>query len=990
MSIDSTVARRMTMAQEARAEKKFVPCILPWLVAAGALSLYLITLNHWVSFSSLGPVAQVSGWVWSPPVTEPLFWLIVFPFRWLPITLIPIALNVFSAVCAALTLALLARSVALLPHDRTEEQRLRERSPFSLLSIPAAWVPPVLACLICGLQLTFWENATAASSEMLNILLFAYIIRCLLEFRLSERDSWLLRAALVYGAGMTNNWAMIGFFPLFLVALVWLKGVAFFNTRFLGRMFLLGCAGLALYLLLPILASSSSTVHVSFWQALAVNVRNQKDALFLMVFNKQLVLHGDHPLWVLALPSLLPVLALSVRWPSYFGDPSKLGVTLATLVLHIFSAVLLLLCSWVALDPAVSPRHYGLSSLPFYYLGALSIGYFSGYFLLVFGARPVGRPRSVPVHLRLVNRSVLCGFWLVIILVSALLIYRNVPQVRITNGPWLQQYTDLQVESLPPNGAVLLSDNPTKVLLLQSRLTQARKETPFLFACTHYLVTPDYHSFLHRIYGQRWPSSDPPKDQRGVVLDRYLADIAFQMARTNSVYYLHPSYGYYFEELQAEARGLVYHLTPYSTNLNLSIPEPTQEVMAENEGFWNRINDNSLRPIVAAVAIAATQEKPSLLERLAQALKLTKDLNGTAAGLGSFYSQALDFWGVQMQRADKLVQAAAHFQRASELNPDNVAAQVNLDYNRNLQAGHKKEVNVSKSIRDQFGKYRGWEEILTANGPFDEPSFCFEQGLVFLRGQNFRQAAQEFARVIELAPDTVLSRIYLAQLYLRARMPDPALKLVKEIHDHTSSEGSNSTNQLQVAYLEAAAHLAKGELKSAESVIQGVIDKDPGNELALVVASQVYMDFQCYTNLLGVLEQRLKIRPNDPIALWQQGYAYSEVGDYEHAIPALTRVIELVPNQYDKWHRLALWRRAETYLKIQQLTRAQRDFEVLQKLHPTLCDFDYALADIALQKQETNSAIRYYQLYLANNPATNSAEVTNVLARLQDLKRSSH
>ena len=37
---------------------------------------------------------------------------------------------------------------------------------------------------------------------------------------------------------MANNWAMMGFFLVFLVSLVWLKGVGFFDLRFLGRMFM--------------------------------------------------------------------------------------------------------------------------------------------------------------------------------------------------------------------------------------------------------------------------------------------------------------------------------------------------------------------------------------------------------------------------------------------------------------------------------------------------------------------------------------------------------------------------------------------------------------------------------------------------------------------------------------------------------------------------------------------------------------------------------
>src|SRR5437899_12934604 len=166
MSIDSTLSRRMTLAPELNPQQRFVSAVLPWLVAGGALLIFLVTLNHWVSVGSLLQVAKTSGWTWQPELEGPLYWLLTYPIRWLPASAIPLAFNLCSLVCAVLVLALLARSVALLPHDRTEAQRSRERSEFSLLSIRHAWLPPVLAAVACGLELTFWENATAASSEM--------------------------------------------------------------------------------------------------------------------------------------------------------------------------------------------------------------------------------------------------------------------------------------------------------------------------------------------------------------------------------------------------------------------------------------------------------------------------------------------------------------------------------------------------------------------------------------------------------------------------------------------------------------------------------------------------------------------------------------------------------------------------------------------------------------------------------------------------------
>jgi len=127
----------------------FVPRLLPWLLAAVALVVYLLTFNHWISLLNLTPVARTSGWMWQPEIFNPVSVVVAYPFYWLPATQIPLVLNFFSVVCAVMTLAMLARSVALLPHDRTDAQRRREQSPFSLLTIRNAWLPVVFAVAVC-------------------------------------------------------------------------------------------------------------------------------------------------------------------------------------------------------------------------------------------------------------------------------------------------------------------------------------------------------------------------------------------------------------------------------------------------------------------------------------------------------------------------------------------------------------------------------------------------------------------------------------------------------------------------------------------------------------------------------------------------------------------------------------------------------------------------------------------------------------------------
>ena len=335
----------------------FVHTVLPWIVTGGAFLVYVITLNHWVTLDSLPYVAKVTGWDWVPPLQAPLFFVLTYPIRWLPADWQPITLNIFAATCSALSLELLARSVALLPHDRTHAQRQRERNEFSLLSHWSSWLPPVFAALVCGLQLTYWEHSVAATNEALSLLVFAYVIRCLLEYRIDQRDSWLIRMAFVYGLGVTNNWAMIGFFPGFLVALIWIKGTGVFRIGFLVRMLAVGAVGLLLYLLLPLVWSLLDTSVINFLQALKTELASQKALLSRPELRSRAL--------VLTLTSVLPVFIMGIRWPSSFGDTSAAGAVISNVMFRLIHVVLLFACLWTVFDQKFSPRALITSKFPY-------------------------------------------------------------------------------------------------------------------------------------------------------------------------------------------------------------------------------------------------------------------------------------------------------------------------------------------------------------------------------------------------------------------------------------------------------------------------------------------------------------------------------------------------------------------------------------------------------------------------------------------------
>ncbi|MBI4658969.1 MAG: tetratricopeptide repeat protein [Verrucomicrobia bacterium] len=1007
----------------------FVQSVVPWIVAGGAFVVYALTLNHWVSLDSLPYVAKVTGWDWVPPLQAPLFFLLTHPIRWLPSASQPIALNLFAAVCSALTLGLLARSVSLLPHDRTLAQRQRERSEFSLLSSRSAWLPPVFAALVCGLQLTFWEHSVAATNESLSLLVFAYVIRCLLEYRIDLRESWLTRLAFVYGLGVTNNWAMIGFFPCFLVALVWIKGATFFQIRFILRMVLCGLAGLSLYLLLPLVWAFADSAAIDFWQALKTQLANQKAFLLRPDVRSRAFL--------LLLTSVLPVFIMGIRWPSSFGDTSAAGAVITNLMFRVVHIVFLTACLWTVFDQQFSPRALitkrylnAPSMLTFYYLAALTVGYMSGYVLLVFGE---GRERSWRRHGHspaLMDRSFAFAVWLALIAVPAGLVFKNFKVLWDNGAPYLKQFAELCAAPLPDKPAIILSDDLNSLLMLEAHLSRRSAPDKHVLVHSRSMSIPEYHHQLVKRYPAAWPNILEGEPQGDLLDDVLLLKLMLDLSRTNEIYYLHPSFGFYFESFQARPHGLINHLNRYDTNVIVPPPMTSQEIET-NQIFWTQLTQTLDR-----------------LQRLKQ--RDSRD----AQFLSMYYSRALNDAGVAFQRAQRVAEAGRYFELATNLNTNNRPARINLEFSRRLQANAAAAPATARSPEEKLGDFRDWESMLAFNGQFDEPEYCYDVGELFLRQTLYRQAAIQFSRVQSLQPTNVMAQLGLANVYLQWRLPDQALQQLASLRESTTAASLKADTELAIARLEASAQFAKTNYAVAEKIlleaqrkhpddlsalealarfyahskqtsnafntIDGLLKKDPHHVSALIDQATlhfnnrafdkaiesldrilrqdaknlqallykvlVYMEAKDYKKASAEVDRVLEIDRENYEALLHQAVILIETGADEEAIRKLGRLLQLHPNDWN-----ALRNRAIAHLHRDQLDDARRDYEKLQRQLPRYHVPYYGLAEIAYRRKDNPSAIRNYEYYLKYAPEDSTGadlakEKKMVRERLTELK----
>src|SRR5678815_476698 len=132
----------------------------------------------------------------------------------------------------------------------------------------------------------------------------------------------------------------------------------------------------------------------------------------------------------------------------------------------------------------------------------------------------------------------------------------------------------------------------------------------------------------------------------------------------------------------------------------------------------DRADDTVVPHLLRVLDPAKQTPQPAWIKTLVARTHLSNETNREAALLGRMYSKARNFWGVQLQRSGEFSAAGPHFERALELNPENIVARVNLDCNAAVQAGRTNNVRPSNAIEDFFGRHRKWDEVLMANGPF--------------------------------------------------------------------------------------------------------------------------------------------------------------------------------------------------------------------------------------------------------------------------------
>jgi len=424
--------------------------------------------------------------------------------------------------------------------------------------------------------------------------------------------------------------------------------------------------------------------------------------------------------------------------------------------------------------------------------------------------------------------------------------------------------------------------------------------------------------------------------------------------------YLQPSSGLFFERFKVQPNGWSQWLTlaEHRTDPVCELPEAR---LVEIDRRWQQRWEQELAGR-AAQFDRARQVSSFWSQPFLKSLNLARPVNDTAVYLAEVYSKALNYWGVQMQRGGRSEAAATWFERALELNPNNLSARLNQEYARRRAAGAPERLSfdwVRETMPGLVARFQNWAEVISGNGPVDEPTLLLQSGRMYLVASSPRQARDCFARCAELQTNWPLPRLWLAQteavlgnFAAAARLTEPLL-----------TEKWEGPALVQLLYARALGLYGTGRTNEATAFIESFTEAHQDSTQVLAIAAAIYADTHQYQSELKWRDELLRRDPDQKEAIILKAQAQMNLQDFAAARESFESILARSPD--DSQARLG---RAVLLLQAGRLEESRREYETLLEKEDSRPSAHFGLGGIAFRQKDTNAMIFHYQTFLSNSP----------------------
>jgi tetratricopeptide (TPR) repeat protein len=131
----------------------------------------------------------------------------------------------------------------------------------------------------------------------------------------------------------------------------------------------------------------------------------------------------------------------------------------------------------------------------------------------------------------------------------------------------------------------------------------------------------------------------------------------------------------------------------------------------------------------------------------------------------------------------------------------------------------------------------------------------------------------------------------------------------------------------------------------------------------LYIKGLAYSLVDNYANALGLIEESVRLQPNNPEALSQLGHVYSKMNQYEKAVDAYIRSLNLDPDNYRTSYGLGI-----AYLRLRKFKEAIPPLQQCTQTNPDFPDGYYNLGLAYQSLDQLENAAQAYEEFVKINP----------------------
>jgi tetratricopeptide (TPR) repeat protein len=818
------------------------------------LVVYLLTLSRDAyPGSPAALMAAVARLIPEQVAAHPIWMLLARGLTHVPLLDLPVRLNLLSAVCGAMAVALFGMLVARLIAAATREESTGRESAMApeaddhaapavaqsagnepvteqnRHAARAALFGGVVAAAALAFCVPFWSASTRLQYQAFDALLLLVVLHLAGAYVRSYRTSLLLLTALLCGFGCVEaaSFVPVTAVLLALLPLVLVRRGQTWERRLLSAI-AMAALGAALALLVlfnlrrgnPLAAPTGLRVLVS--ELLHSHVSTLRGSL-------------PHSGWIWYLLAFVPAGVLSLSAATMFLRRSSFLRSVVNLLLTITT----LLCLFNAeFSPWGIAREIGYLPIFAYLCISLAAGYLTAYWLLF--ATPADQEEAspvteltIPLRVRRWIGGIVAGSLAAMVLCAVPLF--NLHEADGRRGAFADQAAR-EVLAVLGSRDWIISSQPIDVHLQLAAYAQGR---------TLHVLPPGDANDAHRRLVRRWIESEPlfaaHRDSLRLAanlgvpsfVDAWLKmdDSAGARLATLGLPAVWKRAGW-----QAVPCGLGYGGARRQPDLGVA------NLQQAHRNFWRRME----------IVLAPSADLTPPLERLR--LRLRQQIGRTANDLG-----------VLLQDCKREADAREAYETARRFDPANLSALINLYLLAGQQHRDEEQRVLDQELHARIGSAMPpISRIVDVCGDIRQSTIFVNAGRSWsLRGQD-TVAKSELDRALELAPDSTAARMQLATLYLK-----------------------------------------RGDTNSSERIYRAMLGNGTTNFAAMIgLAGVAVMGGRTEEARRWIERARTAGAPNEALLL-QEASVFRQSGQEDEALKLLRTVADKYPAYLEAWAMLA-------------------------------------------------------------------------------------